>query len=438
MNGKKVVAACMLALGLVLAQAVPARAGIGVSVGLFTDDLAPYGRWVNASAYGQVFIPNVSVGWRPYTVGHWVWTDDYGWLWTSDEDFGWAVYHYGRWYDDPVYGWAWVPGDEWAPAWVSWRYGGGYVGWAPLAPRFGWSVGVGFGFGGAQFDAFIQPRDYCFVPQRAFLDVNLSRSFVPVGRNVAIVRETRNITTYSAVGGRVVNRGPSIGTVEAATGRRVEHVRPVDVASSRDLRGVRGNQVTVFRPPSVRTQAERGATGRAPARSFDQRGAERTTRGNERAPEARTAGRTNAERTNEARTATRGATRAEAPRAATQQQRAEQQRYLKTQETQRQQLEKRQAYERKDLERFHQNEIKSVPKGTTSPTLARRQAEDHRNLTEMQHRQQVQMESQHTAQNRERSRPPAAQHTAARPPAQAHPAPRPARTPAPKEPQHHE
>src|SRR6185369_4273322 len=31
-------------------------------------------------------------------------------------------------------GWCWVPGTEWAPSWVDWRYGEGFVGWAPLPP----------------------------------------------------------------------------------------------------------------------------------------------------------------------------------------------------------------------------------------------------------------------------------------------------------------
>ena len=31
-------------------------------------------------------------------------------------------------------GWCWIPGTTWGPAWVNWRWGGGYVGWAPMAP----------------------------------------------------------------------------------------------------------------------------------------------------------------------------------------------------------------------------------------------------------------------------------------------------------------
>ena len=69
--------------------------------------------------------------------GHWVYTDEWGWYWVSDDDeddWGWVTYHYGRWAFDRRLGWFWVPGDEWAPAWVDWRYGGDYVGWAPLPP----------------------------------------------------------------------------------------------------------------------------------------------------------------------------------------------------------------------------------------------------------------------------------------------------------------
>ena len=107
--------------------------------------------------YGYVFQPNVSdPDWAPYTDGHWVYTDD-GWTWVSDEPWGWATYHYGRWANIDGTGWVWVPGYRWAPAWVSWRYGGGYAGWAPLPPETfygaeygepGGYVGIGFHFGG--------------------------------------------------------------------------------------------------------------------------------------------------------------------------------------------------------------------------------------------------------------------------------------------------
>jgi hypothetical protein len=91
----------------------------------FYTRLEPYGDWIETSDYGYVFEPRESqqsTNWRPYINGHWVSTDA-GWTWVSDEPFGWATYHYGRWARLRSVGWVWVPGDEWAPAWVSWRKG---------------------------------------------------------------------------------------------------------------------------------------------------------------------------------------------------------------------------------------------------------------------------------------------------------------------------
>jgi hypothetical protein len=108
-----------------------------VSTDVFVTALAPYGEWVDVGTYGRVWRPSpavVGVGFRPYGPGgHWVHTD-YGWSYESDWAWGWAPFHYGRWYLDQGHGWVWIPGNAWAPAWVSWRYGGGYVGWAPLPP----------------------------------------------------------------------------------------------------------------------------------------------------------------------------------------------------------------------------------------------------------------------------------------------------------------
>jgi hypothetical protein len=105
----------------------------------FRTALDPYGRWRRHDRWGDVWVPaRVDRDWRPYTVGHWVYSDDYGWYWVADgreARWGWVVYHYGRWMLDPELGWVWVPGNEWAPAWVSWRRGHRHIGWAPLPPQ---------------------------------------------------------------------------------------------------------------------------------------------------------------------------------------------------------------------------------------------------------------------------------------------------------------
>jgi len=106
--------------------------------GQFEGALAAYGQWVDDPTYGRVWVPYSSIvgdDFAPYdTNGQWCNTE-YGWTWSSDWDWGWAPFHYGRWAVMGNSGWGWVPGTIWGPAWVSWRVGGGYVGWAALPPR---------------------------------------------------------------------------------------------------------------------------------------------------------------------------------------------------------------------------------------------------------------------------------------------------------------
>jgi hypothetical protein len=226
------------------------RPSLEVDVGLFYDDLAPYGDWVETGDYGWGWSPHAPAGWRPYTAGYWVWTDAYGPLWVSSEPYGWAVYHYGRWYLDPVYGWIWIPGYEWGPSWVSFRNGGGYIGWAPLPPRVGWQLGVGFRVGPAVFDSWISPSHYCFVPERRFFDHSIPSHIVHGSRNTTIIHVTQNITNYDVVQGRVVNRSFRVDQLERAVRHAVPRVRPVDLGSAQAVRQARArsDEVPVFRP----------------------------------------------------------------------------------------------------------------------------------------------------------------------------------------------
>jgi hypothetical protein len=104
----------------------------------FEGTLAPYGSWTDDPDYGRVWEPSpaaVGEDFSPYASnGNWVLTE-YGWTWSSGWDWGWAPFHYGRWTVLGNQRWGWIPGTIWGPAWVSWRAGGGYVGWAPLPPR---------------------------------------------------------------------------------------------------------------------------------------------------------------------------------------------------------------------------------------------------------------------------------------------------------------
>ncbi len=239
-------------LVLISSDRASASVSIGVSVNLFHDSLAPYGDWIQTARFGAVWTPrHVDHDWRPYTSGRWVYTD-YDWTWVSDDEWGWATDHYGRWTFDPEYGWIWVPGNEWAPAWVEWRSGGGYIGWAPLPPDVD-AFHVGYGYR-------IDPFAYSFVETRHFCEPRVRSHFVPVARNVTFVNVTQNITNYTVVDNRIVNHGLDVQRVERVSGHAVPRVQVREVASFDAARGghVERGQVAVFRPHEAPSPDRRG------------------------------------------------------------------------------------------------------------------------------------------------------------------------------------
>jgi hypothetical protein len=177
----------------------------------FYDNLTPYGTWVQLAGYGYVWQPQAAhdPAWRPYTLGRWAFTDQ-GWTWVSDEPFGWITYHYGRWMRTTSLNWVWFPGDQWAPAWVSWRFGGDFAGWAPLPPEARLTAADGI----KQWadDAYnLTAGDYTFVPASEFGDDSMASAAVPQDQNVPIYDDSNNITNiyYDTGGYAVFCYGPS-------------------------------------------------------------------------------------------------------------------------------------------------------------------------------------------------------------------------------------
>jgi hypothetical protein len=260
MKSTRIVLPALLALLTLSAGAVSAQtslsAGIhvgpsgraSVDLGFFYDDLASYGNWIQRPSYGWVWAPReVSSNWRPYQDGHWVWTDD-GWTWITDEPYGWATYHYGRWYDDPEIGWSWVPGQDWAPAWVSWQEGSNYIGWAALPPGVNYSASYGGGYGNYAYG--IAPTTYVFVEERNFLAPRIVQYVVPETRVVTVFRDTRNITSYRSVNNRIFNQGVQVDRIQRVVGRPVQRYQIADLGASSGGRRqqIQGNRVAFFRP----------------------------------------------------------------------------------------------------------------------------------------------------------------------------------------------
>ncbi|WP_432714179.1 DUF6600 domain-containing protein, partial [Pedobacter sp.] len=240
-----------------------------VSLQTFYDELSPYGTWIQDSQYGYVWRPDVDqADFRPYyTDGRWVMTE-YGNTWVSNYDWGWAPFHYGRWVNNSYNEWVWIPDTTWGPAWVSWRSGGGYYGWAPLGPGININVNFGGGYN-------IPHSWWVFVPQgniyydrfpryRSYININIfnrtnyinytgqrNRSTYFTGpRRDDIRRATnRDVTVYRV--NRTDRSGRSTITNNTVNiynprggGRNVDNknARPGRVSTERDYAANRGNQ----------------------------------------------------------------------------------------------------------------------------------------------------------------------------------------------------
>lgn len=233
-------------------QPAPASPVEDLSYQSFYDQLSPYGSWINYPGYGYVWMPNAGPDFRPYsTNGNWIYTDA-GWTWSSNYSWGWAPFHYGRWFYEGGYGWMWMPGNEWAPAWVSWRGSGDYYGWAPMEPRVTVDVAL---------NSYNPPANYWnFVPRQYVGNPGWHAYNVDVNRNVTIINNTTIINNYSGT-----NRsryafapGPDPNEVRRVSGNNFAQVQ-LRSANSPGER-VSGTQYTVYQPrvnatPAVRSDA---------------------------------------------------------------------------------------------------------------------------------------------------------------------------------------
>jgi len=209
------------------------------------------GNWVEAGNYGYCFRPRVSADWRPYQDGHWVWTD-HGWYWDSNERFAWATYHYGRWTDIGGTGWCWIPGNQWAPAWVSWRESDEHVGWAPLPPEADVSVDQPISsWSDSYYD--IGPAAYAFISYSHWHEPSYARYIEPPQRNVQIISETRNVTNIVTNNNVINNFGPPVQTIAAKTNRNIQQVKlalnPATDPHANYGQTRQGNQLNVVAPP---------------------------------------------------------------------------------------------------------------------------------------------------------------------------------------------
>lgn len=221
----------------------------------FYDDLSPYGNWIDYPPYGEVWSPDLAVGFRPYaTNGRWFYTNA-GWAWDSFYSWGWAPFHYGRWLYDDVYGWLWVPGYEWSPAWVTWGFYNNFYCWAPLMP--GINVGIAFG-GYLPHSIYWNAVDRRHIYDRDLGPVLIHRDQVEnIHSHISIINNYNHTTVHN----QFYSRGPEINDVERYTDTHISPVRIHDVQNLKELgRDDRGNlrtengEMNVYRPVIRRSQ----------------------------------------------------------------------------------------------------------------------------------------------------------------------------------------
>jgi hypothetical protein len=229
----------------------------------FYTSLAPYGTWVDLPEYGWCWRPTVAVvdtTWRPYLHGgRWVYSDC-GWYWHSYYSWGWAPFHYGRWHLRTGYGWVWVPDTCWGPAWVTWRHGGGYYGWAPLPPGAVYTSGIGLTYYGGSvsfsFGFGYSSSYYCFVPVGSFYSHRPWKHCVPHGHAGSVYNNSTVINNYVEGNGNntVINVGPGGDAIAAASRTEIQKVKVRDMAPG-ETRLVRaeslsrdGTTLNVYRP----------------------------------------------------------------------------------------------------------------------------------------------------------------------------------------------
>lgn len=213
---------------------------------VFYGSLSPYGSWTMVAPYGRVWVPSVAWGWRPYYYGRWVLTD-WGWTFVSDDPWGWAAYHYGRWNFGVGIGWYWIPGRIWGPAWVSWRYGGGYAAWCPLGPS-----GVVFAY---NHPAWVAVSEQHFTQP-------IPRAAVTGSAAMPIVTQRTQPLPAPRAGPRAGAFGPPVAGIQRAVGQPIPRVaaaqairpRPAPSAAPAPMRAA-GDPMRSPASPRVRAGA---------------------------------------------------------------------------------------------------------------------------------------------------------------------------------------
>ena len=166
-----------------------------------------------------------------------------------------------------------MPGKQWAPAWVSWRKGHDYAGWAPLPPEAQFDRRIGIRNRADNYYD-IGPGQYAFVPTNEFGRQLPPSEIVPRERNVTIINQTTNFTNITYNNSLIVDRGPSYDELRARSPRPIERLRLERTQDFNDESPMNRGQVVAL-PTADFHPAERAARPNRVVRNIAQPEVER-------------------------------------------------------------------------------------------------------------------------------------------------------------------
>jgi len=139
------------------------------------------------------------------------------------------------------HGWLWIPGSDWGPAWVSWRSGEGYYGWAPLGPGYDLANGGDYSC----------PNDWwVFIPPQYIYTGNYYRYWYGPHSNSDIIHHTDFIKNNYVNNHVTYVLGPRSHDVEQITHKPVQVYH---ITNSTNLTThVHSTDIKMYRPAEIR------------------------------------------------------------------------------------------------------------------------------------------------------------------------------------------
>jgi hypothetical protein len=104
----------------------------------------------------------------------------------------------------------------------------------------------------AAMQAYIEPSWFCFVEERRILAPHVSTYIAPPARNGSLILITQNVTHYTVIQNRIINRGVPVERIERVMAQPVPRMRIVGTqapeAMHRTTVREREREVVFFRP----------------------------------------------------------------------------------------------------------------------------------------------------------------------------------------------